>query len=272
MDDADKIRKNNWRQGSVICTDDHDLIDTERGCETPKNARWILISQTCDIVHHSFDAEPTVEILLASPVKGKHDGNCTNGKNPRILHIPININGDSAGYECRICSRAYLSRNLLADRAPDSAAQLNHEILQITTRWLASRYTRTAFPDAFVSRLTASQKKLKKALEKDGSDISGLYIALKPWGEITGTKYYKMVLVGTIREPISNDEHRKAKAHGSLMQIAAVLEKCKGIIVEDTMLLSESEMTLDDIRSMHRWDFDYLSLRQEPAGDLPAIT
>ena len=59
-------------------------------------------------------------------------------------------------------------------------------------------------------------------------------------------------------------ETRRTRAHVTLGRIAGALSACEGIHVVDEELLSERDVSLDDIRVMKRWSpFDTLSLTED---------
>src|ERR1700739_1372246 len=45
-----------------------------------------LVTGDCNILHEDLREEPTIDVLLASPI-AEPNGNFTNGKNPRRLHL-----------------------------------------------------------------------------------------------------------------------------------------------------------------------------------------
>jgi hypothetical protein len=49
-------------------------------------------------------------------------------------------------------------------------------------------------------------------------------------------------------------------AQRGLQELEAFLSKCDGIELLESYLQSEKEVTLDDLRSLKRWDFDWLSI------------
>jgi len=80
-----EIEAKGWRQGSVLLVEKNDaLYEKQHLIE----GLYVLISQSCDIVHEDFKNEPIVELLHIKEIEqAKYDGNYTCGKNPRTLHF-----------------------------------------------------------------------------------------------------------------------------------------------------------------------------------------
>lgn len=51
------------------------------------------------------------------------------------------------------------------------------------------------------------------------------------------------------------------KSQKALDAVAALVESADGIQLTDHHLLSEQEVSLDDLRYLRRWDYDSLTLR-----------
>jgi hypothetical protein len=81
---SDKINTCDWNQGSFFLSSPYDL---EIG-SSKKEAMYLLITHSCDIVHASFKDEPYVEAI---PVKAidSAQGHLTYGKSPRKIHIEL---------------------------------------------------------------------------------------------------------------------------------------------------------------------------------------
>lgn len=86
--DPKKIAENGWKQGAC-------LIDPQIHIEErfKKFEAYILLSQDCDVLNHSLIKEPYVEFIGAKFIK-VDNGQFNAGKNPRQLHLQLQIGGE----------------------------------------------------------------------------------------------------------------------------------------------------------------------------------
>lgn len=256
-DDASAVRRNGWRQGSIAGAD---LIEALRpnGSEPPiENSRLIVVSHDCDVVNLSFEKEPRVEAIWALPV-GTADGNLTRGKNSRLLQLEIpNLGGRAI--ELAASDRFALDRRLLAEFSPGGALELSQK--RLLGSWLAKRYDRAALPDAFNRRLP--QKSLKRTLERGANHIRELFVAIVD-EELADDAVYEIALRAVMGVDDFENTQRRTEAQACLDELVGHLGQVAGIEILSEALLSEAEITLDDIRSLKRWDFDWMSF---PRGD-----
>jgi hypothetical protein len=79
------IKAVGWRQGTLL----HLKQNIDINANVTVNAGfYLVISQDCDLVHHSLTNEPFVEILPLTPIE-KPDGNFQHGRNPRKIHLTL---------------------------------------------------------------------------------------------------------------------------------------------------------------------------------------
>ncbi len=268
MLDVDAIHAHRWRQGSVFREDDHPRLSEAFQFDIPANSRLIVVSQDCDIVHPSIEGEPFVEVILATRLADGASGSLTYGKNPRRLHIPIRINDDAQDFEC-LSRRYIIDRRFLVGHAPDNDSVVASSTILVIRRWLAARYTRTAFPDEFNARIRKGLEVQERSLKRRGAEISGIYIAVNPWEEVDEGETYQVSLYATMEVETWSDHRIRGEMSSLLGDIATALNRCDGIEVDDFQLLSEADLSLADIRLLRRWDYDYLSYRDTPGGALP---
>lgn len=260
-DAVEAIRKHGWRQGSVLPKEAHEALSRVRGTPIGKEHCCIVLSQSCDVVHDDLKTEPTVELLAARRLSGnKKDGNYTFGKNARCLHFDVEEGAVSIAHEAFARDRFSVSRALLGEFVRDQNRALSPETVSLLVRWVVARFSRTAFPDAFNDRLSAQDKKLKKALAKLDK-VESLYLALQTWDELPPDDPYRIALVGVLRaEDAENAEVRQRIEH-ALGELAACINRCAGLVVDDHQLCADSEMTLRDARYLARWYLDAISLK-----------
>lgn len=148
--DSVLIRTNGWRQGSVFSLDDSRTL-----LQQPEsNARLILVSHDCDIVHSGL-REPVVEVCEAQPQQ-RLDGTYALAKNPRLRHVGLRISEAVVPHSLQAADRRWIDRSLLEGMAPANGAVVAEGERRIITRWLAKRYDRAALPDRFTLRCLRS--------------------------------------------------------------------------------------------------------------------
>jgi hypothetical protein len=233
---------------------------------------FIVVSHDCDVVNESLVAEPFVEIAAGHCIPNEaRDGNVFWGKNPRRYQLI-----DESGPESRIVGfnihRIYkVPRSYLCNATPDTSVQLSKENISRVCRWISLRYSRASFPDAFNERTRGVVSSLRKPLKKHGHLLSGVYILVCD-DELPESSDYEIIVWATMRSEDYADREQRADAQKLIDQIEVVMTDSDGIDVRACELRSEEEVSLSDLRLLKRWDFDDLSLRDEPVSELPPPT
>jgi hypothetical protein len=88
------------------------------------------------------------------------------------------------------------------------------------------------------------QSKLRKKLENDGEDLSGVYARLDTTEELDDSKVYRIILRVVVTPAACEDVDRAKRALGIVNEIRKLLAQCSGINVGDADVASESEITL----------------------------
>lgn len=253
-----------WSQGDLLPDDIAKKVLPED--ELKKGARAVVVSHDCDLVHHSLENEPVVEVLLLHAVAAQ--GDLTQAKNPRRIHLPYAENGMVIYYEAFIHRRLFIDRRLLAEAAPVKGG-FDADARDDLRQWLAKRYVRAAFPTEFDKRISGIKKKLKKALDtQEGKAISGIYIFLDPDAELPAGTAYKIIIRGTMRAVVFDESPLVKKCESLLGKMAALFASCDGIEVLEHAIQSEARFSVDEVRLTKRWDADFLSADD---GDAPVL-
>jgi len=165
-------RETTWRQGAFIKAEDlPHLVELEKD-STFSSA--LAVSQDCDIAN-APETEPNVEFVLVREIENVN-GNYANCKNVRRLDLPL-----EAGGECLSAytlERHHISKGELQNYEPCGEKCLSTASVAILQNWLASRYRRTALPDAFNDRLAPVLDKIKKAVAPSASSIEAILLDL----------------------------------------------------------------------------------------------
>lgn len=259
-----QIRDNKWRQGQVVRTELNQEVAGLAGLEIDDAALCIIVSQSCNLVHHDLEAEPVVEIVVGRPTE-KPDGRLKFARNPRCLHLQVMIGGASKYFEIHAKDRRVIPRGMLAKSSPSADATLGAGELRVLLDWIWGRYQRTAFPDAFQKRLGAVQEKLRKKAAKL-LDIEGLYVSLSTWGELEAGQVYTVALLAHVVEAAWDDPERRSAAAAAVDEFVETLASADGIAVDREMTEKKpsSSITLAELEETRRWcDFDYVSLADQ---------
>lgn len=167
----DRIRANGWSQGHILspavaeaartCGDQrwpqHLNIDTARD--------WlVIVSHPCDVRNRRPGKEPTAEVLLARPYSNQKDklhSTFTHGKNSRRYDFEGGCEASPIKLTAAAYERFPINRMVLADAPPDPQRTLDGETIKVLREWIAKRYIRQAFPDAFDQAADAVKAKDK---------------------------------------------------------------------------------------------------------------
>lgn len=230
----------------------------------------IIVSHSCDLVHHDISAEPFVEVLHARPCE-EQDGNLSHGKNARRYQFSLDVGETRLNYEAVAHDTFKVPKTLLAKLTPDTCRRLPSKDVSEITLWLIKRYRRAAFPNEFNRRVATTSRKIRKLLKSEpaASRIAGIYILLETEEDLPRDRDYRISLVCTMREDDYSQFDLRQSAESVLDKVEALLGDCEGIEVAASDLKSEAGFTLADVDRYQRWDYDDLSLRQTPTGSMP---
>ncbi len=247
-----------WQQGSVFSIMKGSEIDDL------SEGTYLVLSQDCDIVNHSYKKEETIEVLRVLKIDSCVSGNLL-ARQPRLLDIQA-VTGN---LRAQPNNRQFVSRKKILALTPDY--NLDKTNLNILIKWITDRYTRPAFPDAFNNRL-ASDKFFKKeiiGLLEKGVEALGLLIKVIPNEEIVDTKNYKVqpLLLTEKRDSCSDEMWEKL---GEIAwEIRELFSKVKGIEVSNDnmqVIMASDEITYYEVKEFKNWKVDYLSYSNERAS------
>jgi hypothetical protein len=260
-----------WRQGSTL---PGALLDEARGlgAQVPilgAEDFACVITQDCDVLHHSFDDEPIAEALIIRHVDASsRNGNYWHGKNPRRIQFELEVGGNLRLYEAKAPEKITLDRRLLLRFQPADSPMVTAVVIRDLVHWVTKRYRRAAFPDAFNERVGPAAARIVKAIRKGNEFITGLFIRVQPTEEIPPDTSYQVVLFATmlLKDPDSIEQEQEAIQ--AFSEIVAAMAKCKGIELLEAELVPEDQFTIADLREYPRWDYAYLSLAAEPEAPI----
>lgn len=252
------LTKLDWRQGSLLRpVHIEKLLKAGHLKAFSAGSQFVVATHDCDLLHGSLELEPKAECLVATPV-AKADGRYTFGKSPRILHL--NIGGNP--HEIKLANRCEIPRDHLAEDPPDTLTLREQEISLIAD-WLSKRYVREAFPNSFEMRIDKpSWKKILNTLRLGGEVISGIYLLIVG-DELPEGEPYEIAIKATLNKKDFADKDIREGAQLTIDGLAGILRECKGISVSEADVVSESQISLDNLHYLKRWDFDDLSVQAD---------
>ena len=223
-----------------------------------------------------------MEIVIGRAIETP-DGNFTYGKNPRKLHL-----------ECTAGKRRFVVELVATDKmavpkegdtgllkhAPREDIRLSGGELVILQRWLAARYRRSAFPDEFDRRLTATgvRDQLLRILKRHGAHTLAIYFDVDDGEDIVHNgpdDPYKLTISLLYSTEVAPDEAERDAIEASKSIHSAFKNKCrpdgtrwKWIELADCEVLADSAMTVAQASFLKRWQTDYISFRGDPPQEM----
>lgn len=254
-----------WRQGCLLPSEALSLLG-----DMGSNTFAVAITHDCDLASDLLDIEPNVEVLLGMLGDPSNSGNLSWGKNPRLIHLNFeNEQGEKLLLEFNINNRRVVAKSELCRFEPQAYVPKTTE-LEAFTRWLASRYRRSAFPDAFNDALKDSglSKKLENKLKVEaGKAVTAVLFDLT---EKSDSEFSLSVVLLYLDE---NKAEAVAELADTITQLfeseqIAVSHKGEKITLGECYPISEDVLTLKQSRKLQKWEKDYLSFRSDPPGDM----
>jgi hypothetical protein len=274
-------RDTDWRQGDLLTCEAAaalglvDAMDQEH--------RVIVITHDCDLPHED---ESCVEVIVAELVvkDPKPDPQLSYAKNPRRLHL-VYKGTDAAPLilELRHGDRHSVPKAVFAKRAvKDNSLALSVDAKRVLKQWLAARYGRPAFPNAFENRLRKKlsgkrtvEKEIAKILEPEAKYLVGLFFDL---GEQRGTEAIEgepyALSVSVVYDATEGGTEARQSAELVAKQLRELFEKAYGtpdvskeIALDACEAVADTYLTLADLRRVDQWRLEYISLRGDDQGD-----
>lgn len=241
--------------------------------------RVIVITHDCDLPH---DGELCVEVIIAESVV-KLDPQLSYAKNPRRLHLAYqDTDAVPLILELRHGDRRIAPKGDFADHAiKDISLTLPVDAKRTLKQWLAARYGRPAFPNAFEGRLRKLDGKrtveqlIAKILEPDAKYLVGLFFDL---GEHRGAEAVEgepyALSVSVVYDATEGGGEARGSAERVAAQLRELFEKNYGkpdaateIALDACEAVADTHLTLANLRRVDQWRLEYISLRDSDQGD-----
>ncbi len=270
-------RNTEWRQGSVLTLDssyEFGLFE-----KTISDKCIVVISHDCDLPNEN---EEHVEVILGLIVASA-EPSYSHAKNIRRLHLTYANNQSSLPVYIELThpQRRLISKTQFARNARlDTQLVLPPEEKRVLKQWLAARYGRPAFPNAFEDRLRKDKKfeqKLADKLKPYENHLIGIFFDLGEERSTElppGTPYFLGISMVYNAEggSISREEVEQCAS-----SITALFHNTFGpphtateIALESCLAIADTHFSAADIRKVDQWRVDYISLRKNPLGSFLA--
>ena len=196
----DEIFKRGWRRHSVI-SHNHGgtdallpyLPDEIKEIASSQESIILISTYDCAVVSPCFDTEPWIQILVAFPIDHRKD--LTKGRNPRRLHFVVRHNGKDSFFETNARCICQVDRRFLLNVNPDLEYSISGSDKYDLKHWLAERFRQDTWPSAFNTALKPAQKRLRSFMKRYNNYVSGIYVKLDTYDEITTGKYSASIII-----------------------------------------------------------------------------
>ncbi|WP_158756152.1 hypothetical protein [Dyella sp. S184] len=232
----------------------------------------LLVTHDCDIC--ADDAlEPDVEFIEAS-IDQRKEGNLTLGKNPRTLQVEAKDCTEEIVLQVAIQNRRRMNKQEFFSNVTKARHQLALREVAVLRRWLAARYTRSAFPNSFQELLdkTKVAEKLDALAKRHGSQIRGVFFDLdnNQLIELSAEKrlHELHIYVVYLQDSSDDDAERYAKSVEKLFKDAFfdAEEEWTGIRLLSCEPYSEDAFSYALALSSKSWLSDHRSFAGYPAA------
>jgi hypothetical protein len=277
-------RDTDWRQGDLLTCEAAAALGLVDAAD--QGRRVIVITHDCDLPH---DSELSVEVIVAKLVVNdpKPDPQLSYAKNPRRLHL-VYEGTDAASLilELRHGGRRSVPKGDFAARAvKDNSLALPVDAKRALKQWLAARYGRPAFPNAFEERLRKRSGKrtveqlIAKILEPDAKYLVGLFFDLgEQRGAEMGEQEPYALSVSVVYDVTEGGTEARLSAERVARQLRELFEKTYGkpdvateIALDACVAVADTHLTLADLRRVDQWRLEYISLRDDDQGDFVPV-
>ena len=251
-----KLRKNGWRQG-VIVQASHILEGLPDGSPATHNDYAMVVSQSCDLVHHDLGNEPSAVILVLKSVSsGKSE--VMHGRNPRLLHFQAT---DGHWFEAWAWNQIVIPRDHLAEKSSIEGIELAPKVLRCVLDWLAKRFTRIAFPDDFNDALKLKSNAIGKLLKKNHKLFTEILLHISPFDELSANQHYELACYLLMAAEVHDEPKQFAEARAVAAKLEKLFKDC-GLDVMECSPVSEATLTVAELNELVRWDYDHLTHRE----------
>lgn len=258
-----------WRQGQVLTRDAAEHLGLAESGDS-ETACVMVISHDCDLANANLAIEPEVEVIVGQVLDGPANGNYTWAKAPRTLHLTLPCGGRNVVIELTNTRKRAVAKEGLAGFSADPSITLSGKDLSVLRSWLASRYQRAAFPDAFVERMksTKADAKLARLMDQAGDLISFVYMDLdegRSLERLDGEPYVLSIVLVFNSGDDAESAAERADALAEKLDQAMRERFATGaaIVLRSCFSISEDDITIRAARTLTQWRLEHMTLRAD---------
>jgi hypothetical protein len=274
---AEWTRSTLWRQGSIL--DQEVFPELAQRSSTPfhKADFAVVVSHDCDIAANPA-IEPVVEVIPGIFLT-KGDGSLTHAKEARKLHLAVSqIGADHQLFaEFKATDKFNISKEQLVDLVPSAKHFIAAKGLQILRRWLAARYRRHAFSDAFEKCFDKVEEKFRDILKKSSHHLRAVLFDLDEdaSGDLANQDaphildiYLVYTSEANTAESLRVAQATKAKIEKAFQDKYKHSGQWKEIELRSCEVISDNALTYAQYLQLVEWRSEGLSLRSDPPGPM----
>lgn len=271
----------NLRQGDLITRESATTLGLVEAADAQR--RVVLITHDCDLPN---PAESCVEVIVACalPENERPDPQLCYAKNPRRLHLSYTNDAHTRAMvlHLRQDERRRLPRMaFLEHAAKDTVITLAAVEKRVLKQWLAARYGRPAFPDAFEARLRrgVDKRTVKEHIDKtlaqpEARHIIGVFFDLgaQRGREAPDGEPYALG-ISIVYDAIEGGPPARRAAETAALGLRQLFEKAYGppdlaseIALDSCEAIADTTMTLAALRRVDQWRLEHMSLRDGETG------
>lgn len=257
-----------WRQGDLLAPDTAVSLGVIDPAQHDTH-RALVISHSCDIASEA-EVEPTVELLIGIVVR-EDEATSQNGHSIRKLHLGAEGTPSAEWVHYGIAQRREVPKAVLLQHEPWAERSYTSEHRALLRRWLAQRYARCEFPDAFINWLKESGvgSRFESLGKRHSAHLVGIYFDFDDDTERADPDDPYVLGINLVYEA-GNAENAVAVEQAKVRLEALFAERCKlndewrWIELTYCDVLSEEVFNLRAARTFRRWRFEHRSLGGEP--------
>lgn len=257
-----------WRQGDLLVPDSAVALGVIDSAQRDTH-RALVVSHSCDIASGA-EVEPTIELLIGIVVR-EDEATSQNGHSIRKLHLCAKGASTVEWVQYCIAQRREVSKADLLQHEPWAERRHTSEHRAVLRRWLAQRYARCEFPDAFIKWLKDSgvDSRFENLGKRHSAHLIGIYFDFDDDTERTDPDDPYALGVNLVYEA-DNAENAAAAEEARVHLEALFTKRCRPnnewrwIELTYCDALSEDVFTLRAARTFRRWRFEHRSVGGEP--------
>jgi hypothetical protein len=257
-----------WRQGDLLAPVDAvalGVIEPEQ-CDTH---RVLIISHSCDIAS-AANIEPAVELLIGVVVRDD-EATAQNGHSIRKLHLGAEGPLTTEWVHYGVFDRREAFKADILRYEPWVERRYSSEQRALLRRWLAQRYARCEFPDAFINWLKESGvgSRFEDVGKRCSAHLVGIYFDFDDDSERDNPEYpytlgINLVYDAGSAEHAAEAEKAKARLEAMFEQRCKPKDQWRWIELTYCDVLSDEVFSLRAARTFRRWRFEHRSFDGEP--------